>query len=319
MQIRLRLPLVRIVRMVVAFVLVTATAGYAQDTREGMVDVEGGKVWYHIVGDGAATPVVVLHGGPGIPSIYLKPLEGLSKDRPVVFYDQLGCGNSPAADDTSLWTIEHFVKELSQVREALELSEIHLYGHSWGAMLAIEYMKTNPTGVKSLVLAGPALDMEQWVKDTGALLRTLPEETQAVIERHETAGTTDSEEYQGAMMQFYGRFVARKQPWEDYLMKAFETMNPAIYGHMCGPSEFAITGTLKGLDASTYLPSIDVPTLFVGGQYDEAVPATLLAYQALTPGSEVAVVPGAAHLAWHDAPDSYLATLGEYLRRVDAP
>ncbi len=61
---------------------------------EGYVDVEGGRVWYRIVGSGNATPLVLLHGGPGAPSHYLNPLEQISEDRPVIFYDQLGAGRS---------------------------------------------------------------------------------------------------------------------------------------------------------------------------------------------------------------------------------
>src|SRR5258705_10856193 len=61
-------------------------------TGEGYINVDGGKVWYRVTGTGDKTPILVLHGGPGIPSYYLKPLEALGKDRQVVFFDQLGCG-----------------------------------------------------------------------------------------------------------------------------------------------------------------------------------------------------------------------------------
>jgi proline iminopeptidase len=38
-------------------------------------------------------PLLVCHGGPGIPSDYLFPLIGQLR-RPVIFFDQLGCGRS---------------------------------------------------------------------------------------------------------------------------------------------------------------------------------------------------------------------------------
>src|ERR1043165_2092344 len=69
---------------------------------EGYIPVTGGKVWYRIVGEGDKTPILCLHGGPGVPSYYLKPLAALSSDRPVIFYDQLGCGHSDRITDTSL-------------------------------------------------------------------------------------------------------------------------------------------------------------------------------------------------------------------------
>ena len=159
---------------------------------EGYVDVTGGQVWYRIVGSGDATPLLVLHGGPGAPSYYLKPLAALSDERPVVFYDQLGAGHSAAPADTNLWRVDRFVQELAQVREALGLEEVHILGHSWGSMLAMDYMLTEPTGVRSLVFASPALSVERWVHDTDSLKATLPDSLQAIITQHENAGTTDA-------------------------------------------------------------------------------------------------------------------------------
>ena len=39
---------------------------------------------------------------------YLEPLAALGEDRPVIFYDQLGCGKSDKPDAKLLWTIERF-------------------------------------------------------------------------------------------------------------------------------------------------------------------------------------------------------------------
>lgn len=76
------------------------------EAREGYLPVTGGRVWYQIVGSGNATPLLVLHGGPGVPHDYLESLADLADERPVVFYDQLGCGKSDRPDDVSLWRIE---------------------------------------------------------------------------------------------------------------------------------------------------------------------------------------------------------------------
>ena len=47
-------------------------------------------------------PIVVIHGGPGIPSNYMYPLANVVTSRPIVFFDQLGCGQSDAPTDKSL-------------------------------------------------------------------------------------------------------------------------------------------------------------------------------------------------------------------------
>ena len=111
---------------------------------EGFIDVPGGRVWYRVVGSGSGTPLLLLHGGPGVPSYYLKPLMALADERPVIFYDQLGCGHSDRPADSTLWTIDRYVEELDQVRRTLGLSQVHLLGHSWGTILANEYVHRQP-------------------------------------------------------------------------------------------------------------------------------------------------------------------------------
>lgn len=126
---------------------------------EGYVQFQGYKTWYCIVGDLANTlpgkfPILMLHGGSGIPHDRLEPLKALVEiGRPVVFYDQLGCGNSDSPDNPSLWSLELFLDELATVRRSLGLDQIHLFGHSWGGMLAMEYALLQPDGILSLTLS----------------------------------------------------------------------------------------------------------------------------------------------------------------------
>ncbi|MGE5397675.1 MAG: alpha/beta fold hydrolase, partial [Chitinophagales bacterium] len=141
----------------------------------GYIKVNGGNVWYKIVGaDKPGVPVLVLHGGPGCPSISLQALEGLADERPVILYDQLGCGNSDRPIDNSLWTVERYVEEVGQVREALGLDKVHIVGASWGSMLGAEYMFTKPEGVVSLVFSGPALSAERFAAGARSYIPELP-------------------------------------------------------------------------------------------------------------------------------------------------
>src|ERR1700754_330251 len=114
---------------------------------ERFIEVPGGQVWVNVVGSGGGVPLILLHGGPGGGHDYLEPLAALADDRPVIFYDQLGCGKSDRPDDPALWTMDRFVDELSAVRQALGLGRVHLYGHSWGGWLAIEYLLHHAQGV----------------------------------------------------------------------------------------------------------------------------------------------------------------------------
>jgi alpha/beta hydrolase fold len=94
---------------------------------EAMLRVADGRIWYKITGTGRGTPVILLHGGPGYSSFYLKPFEALGDDRPVVRYDQLGGGKSDRITDTALFTIDHFVRELDSLRAHLGCQRVHLF------------------------------------------------------------------------------------------------------------------------------------------------------------------------------------------------
>lgn len=285
--------------------------------KEGWVEVTGGKVWYRISGYGKeGVPLLVLHGGPGAPHDYLISLEELADQRPVVFYDQLGCGNSDRSEDTSLWTVERFVEELECVRDALKLKEIHLLGQSWGSMLAVEYiLRRKPEGIHSLVLSAPFLSTPLWAADQRKLIAQLDPEIQNTIVACEAEGNYASDEYQAAMMSFYQRHLCRLDPWPDNLISTMEKMGLGVYEYMWGPSEFTTTGTLKQADLTRELKNLTLPTLLTCGEYDEATPQTTKFYQSLIPGSEIKIFSNASHEHHYEQKEAYNKLLRNFCEK----
>ena len=287
--------------------------------REGTINVPGGKVWYRIVGaDQQGIPLLVLHGGPGATHDYLEPLEALGGERPVIFYDQLGSGNSDRPDNDALGTTDRFVEELERVREELAPGEVHILGQSWGTMLASEYMITKkPAGVVSLILSAPCLSAKRWEADQRQYLEELPEEEKAVILACEETGDFSSPAYQDAMMHYYRLHLCRLDVWPDCLNRTFEKMGSAVYNYMWGPSEFSTTGTLKDLDVTGDLREIDLPVLFTCGRYDEASPETTAYYQSLIPGSGLIIFEDASHNHHLEKTEEYLSAVRDFLRRSE--
>jgi proline iminopeptidase len=298
-------------------VTITRTDG---GTHEGYVDVTAGRVWFRIVGaDSTETPLLVLHGGPGATHDYLEPLAALADERPVVFYDQLGCGNSDRPDDPALWTVERYVGEVGEVRQALGLDRVHLLGQSWGGALAVEYVRSrNPEGVESLILSAPLLAAARWGADQRANLAAFPDEMQKVVREAESTGDFDSPEYQDAMAAYYARHVCRTDPWPECLNRTFEKISLPVYLGMWGPSEFTCTGTLRTFSVTGRLDEVPVPVLFTCGEHDEAPPATMMYFQGLVPGSELKVFEGASHEHHLEETDAYLAAVREFMRQIDA-
>lgn len=284
---------------------------------EAYLAVPDGRIWYKKTGTGGGTPVILLHGGPGYSSFYLKPLEALGPDRPVIRYDQLGSGRSGPMTDTSLMNIPHFVRELDSLRAALGYDRIHVVGHSWGTILGFEYYRAHPEHVVSLTLASAALDIPTWERNARRLVRTLSDSAQRAIRVGETERKFDAPEYQQALDEFYGKYVWR-HPVPADLDSTIKTANMQIYNYMQGPSEFTITGTLKPYDVTSLLGTIKVPTLYTVGEFDEADPKTIRHFASLTPGAMVEVIPGAAHITTWDNPDAMVRAVQTFLLQVDS-
>jgi proline-specific peptidase len=295
-------------------------------TREGFCSFRGHKTWYGIVGDRQASgkfPLLCLHGGPGATHDYLSPIAALAEGgRGVVFYDQLGSGNSDPVRGASRWTIDLFLEELGVVRRALGLDRVHLLGHSWGGQLALEYALLQPSGLASLVLADTLSSSTQWASEADRLRGELPPDVQHTLSKHENAGTTDSPAYQNACKVYYRRHGCltpprKRPPW---LRQAFSKLdsNPEVYATMWGPSEFCVTGTLKNWDVTSRLGEIHVPTLVVGGRHDEATPTITETLQRGIPGSERVIFENSGHFPHIDETGRYLQVVGHFLDRVEA-
>lgn len=287
--------------------------------REGYVRVEGGRVWYRMVGAGPGTPLVALHGGPGAPHDYLEPLAALADERPVVFYDQLGCGKSDRPHNPRLWRVERFVAELARLRAALRLSRIHLLGQSWGTMLAVDYLLTRPAGVESTILADPAVSIPRWLADAKRLRRKLPSKLQATLNRHEQGGDTSCLEYQAASFEFYRRHVCRLDPWPKPLHQTMRGFGNEVYNTMWGPNEFLATGKLRNYDRTGRLKELQLPTLFLCGRHDEATPETTGFYARQVRGAGLVMFENSSHMPHLEETARYIRVLRDFLRRVETP
>ena len=285
---------------------------------QGHISVTGGRIWYEIVGhERRGIPLIVLQGGPGASHTYMRHLEVLSDERPVIFYDQLGTGQADRPTDSRLWTIDRYVEELGQVWETLGIEEGHVIGHSWGGMLAVDYALTKPKGLVSLILDSAPLSVPRRIADVAVCRANMSNAIREVLDGHEAAGTMESEEYQQALMAFYQRHVCRTSPWPDSLTNAFSDINNDIYMAMQGPNEFFFTGNLKDYDRTGRLHEIKVPTLFLCGRHGLVPPDTSAWFHSLLIGSELVVFEKSAECAFLEEQERYYQVLRDFILRAE--
>lgn len=288
--------------------------------REQRVSFKGYSTWCRIEGDiddDVRCPLVVLHGGPGLPHGYLEPLTELARDgRAVVFYDQLGCGNSDRPDDDSLWTMATFEAELDAVLDQLDLETFHLLGHSWGGWLALQFLlDRRPVGVQSVVLASTCSSIPAFAKVTSDLKAHLPPDVQEVLDRHEAAGTTDDPEYFEASLAYITQWLIRGEI-PDYVFAAKAGENDHIATLMQGP-EWNVSGRLKDWDVTDRLGELDVPVLVTSGRYDEMTPELVEPLVDGLPNATWRIFENSAHMAHIEEADAYLSEVAAFLDQHD--
>lgn len=292
---------------------------------EGVVHWDGYRTWYRIEGDLAHSkpPLVILHGGPGAAHDYVESIADLATiaNRPCVLYDQIGCGRSQHLPDapTEFWTVALFRRELTMLLEHLAIAaRYHVLGQSWGGMLGMEHALEHPPGLRSLVVADSPASMKLWLEEANRLRSLLPAEVQETLTRHEAAGTTDSEEYERAMMRFYERHLCRI-PFPDGLQRTFAQLadDPTVYHTMDGPSEFHVIGTLRNWDITSRLDQVRVPVLVVSGEHDEATPAVVRPLVQALPDVRWELLPDASHTPHLEQPERFLELVETFLAARD--
>lgn len=234
-----------------------STTGFTEGEVEYLVPSAGKtcRTWYKIFGDlkSGVRPLIALHGGPGFGHNYLLSLQDLTAKHgiPVLFYDQIGCGKSThlpeKKGDGSFWTVDLFLSELDNLLQKLGIQESYdVYGNSWGGMLGAEHAIRQPRGLNRLVIGDSPASMADWVNAASGLRAQLPPEVEKILRKHERDGTTNSPEYEKAVMEFYVRHLCRIKPFPGDVIDSFKVneADPTVYHTMSVFLNFAgSTGT----------------------------------------------------------------------------
>ncbi|KAK0476153.1 Alpha/Beta hydrolase protein [Armillaria novae-zelandiae] len=271
------------------------------------VDSKVYQTWYKVLGDlkCGKVPLVTLHGGPGFTHEYI----------PVVFYDQLGNGQSTHLNDApkDFWTPELFMDELDNLLAKLGIADrFDLLGQSWGGMLAGRYAATrSPKGLRRLIILNAPASIELYQKGVNALLDKFPPEFVAMLKKHEREGTTSSKEYQDGTMIFMKKHVCTLDQWPADVVTSFKAYmgNPTVYNAMQGPSEFRVTGNLKTWSIIDILPKIAYPTLYISSPQDEVQEVAVMPWLMRVPKIERVELANSSHLGMYEEKDRYVPCL----------
>lgn len=288
-----------------------------------MIQVDGKyNVWTKKVGEGKIK-VLLLHGGPGFSHDYFECFEDFFPKEGIEFYyyDQLGCGNSDAPGDTSLWNLPRYIEEVEQVRKGLSLENFYLLGHSWGSMLSMEYLQKYQAHVKAAVLSNMTAGIKDYVVYAEELKKKFfTADDMRIYDSLDKRRLYDSELYQDLLMnKLYTQVLCRfpLAEWPEPVMRAFKKANHTIYMQMQGVDEFHVTGNFKDWQIWDRLSNIKVPTLVIGGVHDEMNPEDIKREASLIPDSRLFLCPNGSHLSMYDDQQNYFNAVIGFLKDVE--
>jgi proline-specific peptidase len=280
--------------------------------RDGTIVGPHGSIYYRMVGDSDAVPLLVIHGGPGMSHDYLRDLDALADERTVVYYDQIGCGRSDRPGDARLWKLATFVDEIDTVRGALGLDRVHLFGQSAGGWIAIEYALRAPSGLVSLHLANTCASIPLFERGVAHLRAALPGGAGAVIDAHESVGITADPEYLAAVGLFNRLHFTGTDDVPARVQAAVRALNPAIYAAMVGTG-LTFTGNMAGWDVTDRLGRLDLPVLVTSGRFDEMTQDAVRSMVDAIPGARWQLFEESAHLPMVTEKDAFIRMTREFL------
>ena len=289
--------------------------------REVPVPVEGASLYTRVLGRGR--PMIVLHGGPDFDTGYLLPdLDRLQDSFRLFYYDQRGRGQSAAGVSPTEVTLASDIADLERVRRHFKLDAPVLLGHSWGAVLALEYALRHPDRVSHLILMNPApasaadlaqmrqhylarlgadLDAQREIVAGEAYQAGDPGAVTARYRIHFKPALSRSRDYEKLMATMQAGFV--KQGREG-ILKARAVEDRLMLD----------TWQRPGYDLLPALKNLRVPTLVLTGA-DDFIPVAMSANIASAiPNAHLEILPGCGHFTYLECPAGVRSVLDRFFR-----
>jgi proline iminopeptidase len=269
---------------------------------------DGYRLFVEEVGDGF--PLILLHGGPGLDHTMFRPwLDPLGDEFRLFYVDERGQGMSDRVDPTTL-TLSVWANDVDLLSDALKLERFALLGHSFGAFIATSHAIERGTAA-GYVISGGGDSIAALEADDAASFEALGGDGVAIAESFENEKTVQTEAEFAALMetQMPLHFAGPVPP----AFRAATRYAPEVLRHVAS----------TGYGDFDYIPAlgrVTKPTLVMVGEHDRTTtPRAARVLQEGIRGSELVVLPGAAHICYVEAQDAYLDAVRAFLRRVAEP
>lgn len=276
---------------------------------------------------GQGQPMIILHGGPDFDYSYLLPdLDRLADAFRLFYYDQRGRGRSADRVRPEEVTLTSDLDDIDRVRQHFHLESTALLGHSWGTVLALEYVIRQPEHVSHMILMNPApasasdlavyrkayaqklggdMDRQRAIMATVAYKEGDPEAVAARYRLHFKPALARPEDYETLMATMKAAFIRQGK---EGIVKARSVEDRLMRD----------TWQVDGYDLLPKLKSLSIPTLVIAGDHD-FIPVEIAAHIARAiPNAELVTLRNCGHFAYLECPGDVRKALDEFLQRTRA-
>ena len=283
------------------------------------------KVWTKTIGNNPKMRLLLLNGGPGATHEYFECFESFlpAESVEIIYYDQLGCGNSDNPKDTTMWDLPRYVEEVEQVRTALNLTKDNFYllGHSWGGILAMQYALKYQKNLKGLIISNMMSSCPDYGKYANEVLaKQMDPSVLKQIRDIEAKKDFENPKYMELLYpNFYEKHILRMPlaMWPEPVTRSLGKMNQSLYVTMQGPSEFGIAGNLEKWDVKSQLKTLIIPTLVIGSKNDTMDPEHMKWMSTEVQNGSFLFCPNGGHMSLYDDQEVYISGLIKFIKGVN--
>jgi proline iminopeptidase len=275
------------------------------------VTLNGTERFYSRYGRG--TPLLVMHGGPGLDHTYFRPgLDVLGNVAEIIYFDHVGNGRSGGAEEVATLTVDAFADDAYALCQALRLPQVAILAHGFGGFIAQSFARRYSQQTLGLILCSSSAAFDY------------PEHMLAGAHGRGTA----------AQMAALMACIARPSPsdadlrtvWRQALPLYFYRYHPNQGAALADSIKFSAAAYNRGLfelapyfNSSPWLAEIVAPTLILAGAHDWMTPtvqATDRLVQGIA-GSQRVVFENSGHYPFIEETTAFCHTVRQFLRPIE--
>ena len=275
-------------KKVIVILIFIISSNLCSQEMKSFVSPDGTQIFYEDIGKGET--IVLLSGGPGLNSNYLKNLYAVlqNKYRCIILH-QRGTGKSLLKEvNKETVNVSRYIEDINGLYDELGGNKLTLVGHSWGGMLSFSYAANQPEKIKKIILLNTGGITDKFFTWFGSNLsmRLYPEDLalrKVQIENKRSSLTAIWPGY------FYSREIALKtRPALDYKFNNQLGINPLASGDWAKRSE----------DRVQKLKSFEAPVFLIAGRQDPIGESVVYEVKDILPQTNYFFIEECGHFPW---------------------